>query len=417
MKILYICDRLPTFILNEIIKLKKLKNEMFIWQNNIHGVTAEPIGHKFFLILIRNGLFDKTFCRVFIKGRKKKLIYLIKNLIYDFSHQPVIAVKALIYILINYPKFAIQDYFDMRIFFGFKIDAIHVPFSTPHTIEMVYFLSKTINVPYTLAFRAHDIYEGDNLRKTKKKIKILREASQLITISNYNKNYIKNIINFNEDIKIIRSSLCLDFFKPKTISRSPKSIISVCRLGEQKGIIYLVQACHMLNQRKIEYDCTIIGDGPERIKCEKLIDELQIPNINFIGYLPHDEIKVYLNHSIVFVLPCIIDSRGRSDILPNSLKEAMAMKVPVITSDIRGIEELVDDGINGIIVPPKDPNSIADAIEKVFNDSNFRKSMGNAGRKKIEKDFNIKIEVSKLERIIEKAVRNKIDLPFLHKIL
>lgn len=406
MNILCICDHLPTFILNEILKLKEVKNEMFIWANNIDGVKGKPIGHKFSPILIKHGLFDKTFCRVSIKDRKKKLIYLVKNLVYDFSHYPIIAIKSLGYFLINYPNFKIQNYLDMRNFFGFKIDIIHTPFSSPHMLDMVYFLSKTLNVPYTLTFRAHDIYKGANLRKTKNKINVLREASQIITISKFNKDYIEKNININKDIKIIHSSLCLEFFKPDVILRSSNSITAVCRLTEEKGIIYLIQACHILNQRKIEYEVTIIGDGPERIKCENLINELQIPNINFIGYLPHDEIKTYLNHSTVFVLPCIITSSGLGDILPNALKEAMAMKVPVIASNMRGIEELVANGINGIIVPSKDPKSLADAIEKVFQDTNFTKTMGNAGRNTIEKDFNLDIEVGKLENIFKNAVRN-----------
>jgi glycosyltransferase involved in cell wall biosynthesis len=274
-------------------------------------------------------------------------------------------------------------------------------------IEKVYLLSKIINVPFTLAFRQHDIYERDNLHKTQEMVKILRESSQIITISKYNENYLKSShVNWKDiEIEIIHSSIDPNFFKPKNISKSSKSIISVCRLSKEKGIIYLLQACHILNQRKIEYDCTLIGDGPERIKYEKLTDELQIPNINFMGYLTQDEVKLHLDNSTVFVLPSIISSNGLGDILANALKEAMAMQVPVITSDIRGIEELVDDGINGIIVPPKDPKFIADSIEKLFNDPDLRKRMGEAGRKKIEKDFNTKIEVSKLERIFKEAAK------------
>ena len=411
MKILYICDHLPTFILNEILGLKSSGNEVLIWADSINGVKGKPVGHKFSAILMNNGLFDKTFCRVLINDRKKKLIYLIKYLIYDFSLHPLIALKTLVYALRNYPQFAIQDYFDMRNFISGKIDIIHAPFSTPHMLEMVYFLSKIINVPYTLAFRAHDIYEGSNLRNSREKVKILNEATQIITTAQHNNNIIKGIVNGNKDLEIIHSSVNLDLFTPENKSRLPGSIISVCRLTEEKGTIYLLQACHLLNQRGIEYSCKIIGDGPERMKCERLVYELQIPHINFVGYLPQDKIKAHLNNSTVFVLPCIITSNGLGDILPNAVKEAMAMKVPVITSDIRGIEELVDNDINGIIVPPKDPDAIADAIEKVFSDSDLRERMGNAGRMKIENNFNVIIEVGKLEKIFKHAVLNNADSP------
>jgi glycosyltransferase involved in cell wall biosynthesis len=406
---------IPTFVLNEILELKALKHEVFIWTDKMDRVSGPPI-------LIKNELFDKTYCGFSFrsKGRRrrlKKLIYLIKKLIYDFSSHPIITIKALIYLMKLYPNLGngTEAYIHVRHFFRFNIDIIHAPFSVPDIIEKVYLLSKIINVPFTLAFRMHDIYgrdnlhNRDNLHKTQEMVKILRESSQIITISKSNENYLKSShVNWKDiEIEIIHSSIDPILFKPKNISKSSKSIISVCRLSEEKGIIYLLQACHILNQRKIEYDCTLIGDGPERIKYEKLVDELQIPNINFMGDLTYDEVKLHLDNSTIFVLPSIISANGLRDVLPNALKEAMAMQVPVITSDTRGIEELVDDGINGIIVPPKDPKSIADSIEKLFNDPNLRKRMGEAGRKKIEKDFNTEIEVSKLNRIFNEAVRNK----------
>ncbi len=83
------------------------------------------------------------------------------------------------------------------------------------------------------------------------------------------------------------------------------------------------------------------------------------------------------------------------------------MEVPVITSRICGIEELVDDGVNGVLVPHKNPMAIADAIEKLFNHTDLRRKMGEAGRRKIEKDFNIKIEARKLERIFKNNENGK----------
>ena len=89
------------------------------------------------------------------------------------------------------------------------------------------------------------------------------------------------------------------------------------------------------------------------------------------------------------------------DILPNAVKEAMSMEVPVITSKINGIEELVDDGINGILIPPRIPEAIADAITTLFSNPDLRNRMGKEARKKIQKDFDVKIEVKKLETIFK----------------
>ncbi len=360
-------------------------------------------------ILTENGLAGNYYRFSTFKNRKQKYFYFIKNLIYDFFVHPTYAVRGVIYILKNYPgpKFGVVDYLDVRAFFGSGIDIIHSPFSTPRVIDKVYLLSKILNVPFTLSFRAHDVHEGDNFSEALKRIDMIKEASQIITIADYNKKLIQSMTDL-DDIEVIHSALNIDYFKPEDVKKSHRSIVTVCRLSVEKGIVYLLEACHILNKRKIDYECTIIGEGPEKEKYQKLIDELQIPNIKFAGYLSYNEIKEHLNRSSVFVLPSIIASSGLGDILANSLKEAMAMQVPVITSRMRAIDELVEDGVNGLIVPPRDPEAIADAIEKIFNSPDQGRKMGEEGRKKIEKDFNIKIETKKLEEIFKKTANHSV---------
>jgi glycosyltransferase involved in cell wall biosynthesis len=106
-------------------------------------------------------------------------------------------------------------------------------------------------------------------------------------------------------------------------------------------------------------------------------------------------------------LPSIASASGLEDVLSNALKEAMAMQVPVITTKVHAIEELVDDGINGILVPQHDPEAIADAIAKILNNPDLGNRMGEEGRKKIEKGFNIKIETGKLEEIFKETTHHK----------
>ena len=403
MRILYVCDKLITFILNEIIELEKMDNDVYILAARNDGWV---LSHVIKPILINNDLSNKTFHRVrSYKNRKEKFLYLIGKLTYDFYMHPVMTIRACVNMLRIYSnlKIGTEDYLDVRRLFGLRFDVIHSPFSTPQIMDKVYFLSKLFNTPFTLSFRAHDIYQDNILGEIKERINIIQEASRIITISNYNRLYLKNILGIGRDIEVVHGSINVDFFRPKEERKSKRSIISVCRIDEQKGLIYLIKACQLLNERKINYECTIIGEGLEKRKLEKLINELQIPNINFINYLPQDEIREYLNRSAVFVLPCVIASDGTRDILANALKEAMAMQLPVITSNICGIEELVDDGINGILVPPEDPESIAEAIEKIFTHPDLIEKMGMEGRKTIEKDFNVKNEMKKLDSILRRT--------------
>src|SRR5680860_381295 len=402
MKILYICDCLPTFILNEIIELKRHGHEMFILANDSTKLYKAVHGP----IVMENGL-DKQFQRFFIlKNRKQKYGTFFKKLIEDVFVHPQCAMKACWNLIKNFQnlKCGVIDYLDIRSFFDSGIDIVHSPFSTPRIIDKVYLLSKILNAPFTLCFRAHDLYYGNNMHEHIRRSAVIKEAAQIITIAGYNRDFIDNNLTLKKNIKIIHSAIDPEVFQAKGVARSPKSIIAVGRLDDQKGVIYLIQACHILHARGIEYECTIIGEGPEKEACQKFIAEQQIPNMHLIDYLPNEAVKEHLDRATVFVLPCEIASDGRRDILANALKEAMAMQIPVITSRMCGIEELVDDGVNGMLVPPQNPEALADAIETLIKHPEQGKKMGEAGRKKIETFFNIKTEVQKLEEILAKAI-------------
>lgn len=401
MRILYVCDRLITFILNEIIELKKMGHDIYILPNR-HDAWVDS--HVIQPILSENGLLDKIFLRrSAYNNKKQKLIHLISTIKRDFFQHPLLTMRWLYNMFKIYSEmgYGTECYLDTRQFFTTTFDVIHSPFSTPIILDKVYCMSKSMKIPYTLSFRAHDIYLDNAQREVQKKLHIIKEASHIITISSYNRHFLKEKLNINKNIDIIHGSISNEFFTPAEKPKPPCSIIAICRLDEQKGLIYLLEACHILHQRNIEYKCTIIGEGPEKAKCQRIIDQLKIPNIDLIGFITQDEVKGYLNRSTVSVLPCVTGSDGRRDILPNSLKEAMSMEIPVITSKINGIEELVDDGINGILVPPKNPEAIADAITMIFSNPDFRNKMGKEARKKIQKNFDVKVEAKKLEAIFK----------------
>ena len=402
MKILYLCHNFATFILNEIIQIKKQGHDVLIMGENtsrIYEIINKPI-------LVNHGLIEQYYGFFSGSSRQQKYPAFLKGLLYDFLMHPICATKVCFYLMTKYPhpKYGIVDYLDVRNFFGSGITLIHAPFSVPSILAKVSLLSKILNVPYTLSFKAHDIWQGNNLAEAKKKVETIEQAAQIFTIAMFNRMYLENQFDTNKGIEVIHDAIDVDFFKPNSMERKPNAIVSVSRLHPEKGLINLVRACHILNQRQIDYHCTLIGDGPEKQKYERLIDEFHIPNIFFAGFLPQDQVRDLLQTSAVFVLPSVIDSDGLGDILPNGVKEAMSMQVPVITSNIRGIDELVVDGVHGILVPPGNPQAIADAIEQIISRPILARKLGEEGRRKIEKEFNLPTEVGKIEKIFTNAI-------------
>ena len=139
---------------------------------------------------------------------------------------------------------------------------------------------------------------------------------------------------------------------------------------------------------------TLVGEGSERSELEQLANELGLSShIEFVGYKSQAEVREYLQKTDVFVLPSFAEG------VPVSLMEAMAVGVPVVTTQVGGVSELVDNGVTGYIVPPGDPISLAEKIHILLTDVQLRNNFGLASRIKIEKEFNIILETEKLAQI------------------
>ncbi|MBN1539320.1 MAG: glycosyltransferase, partial [Candidatus Thermoplasmatota archaeon] len=185
------------------------------------------------------------------------------------------------------------------------------------------------------------------------------------------------------------------------------TILFVGRFVEKKGIRYLIEACSILKERGMDFRLLLVGDGPLRNDYGRRIRKCGIEDRTLIkGPVPQQDILEELKKADVFVLPSVVVKNGDRDILPNSLKEAMAMKVPVITTDISGIGELVEDGRTGLLIRPGSPMDIVEAVQKVISDPEMMNGMVEEGRKKIERDFNIEVEAKKLNAVFHEAMKS-----------
>ena len=161
-------------------------------------------------------------------------------------------------------------------------------------------------------------------------------------------------------------------------------IVSAGRLVEKKGIKYLIDAfCHICQMYQ-NLHLTIIGDGYEREALESIVQKLGLQDrVSFIGKLTNQELINAVKESDIFVLPCIEASSGDMDGIPNVIQEAQACCVPVVSTWLSGIPEIVDHGLTGILVNPKDSQSLANAIEMLIVNPDLRRVMGDRGRKKV----------------------------------
>jgi glycosyltransferase involved in cell wall biosynthesis len=259
---------------------------------------------------------------------------------------------------------------------------------------------------YSFTTHAYDIYRPNPSLVWK-----TNGARFMRTISQFNKRFIENTYTGTQPPKIRVVYLGVDtkLFDPRkdrSKVQDPVRLIAVGDLIEQKGHIYLIRACRLLRDEGYQFGCCIIGDGDKRTVIQAEIARLGVADrVQLLGAVPHEDVRRRLQQSDVFVLPCI-DLRGQGehiDGIPVALMEAMAQGMPVVSTAISGIPELIEDGVSGLLVPEKGEFELAEALKRVIRDSQLRDTLGRGARKRIEERFDLVANVAKLAALYREA--------------
>lgn len=180
-----------------------------------------------------------------------------------------------------------------------------------------------------------------------------------------------------------------------------RNLLFVGRLAGVKGVPVLFDALALVAKRYPDTHLTLIGDGPEREKLELLATKLGIKqSVTFAGYQSQSEVATHLAQTDVFVLPSFAEG------VPVVLMEAMAAQVPVVTTRIAGIPELVRDGESGYLVAPGDTEELRDGINKLLDDPNLREKMGVLGRTRVVEHYASDVEAARLAQLFTAVSNN-----------
>jgi len=185
----------------------------------------------------------------------------------------------------------------------------------------------------------------------------------------------------------------LRFEKRKALAIDAEEFIIgfVGRLSEEKGAKYLIEAGSEMKSRDMRFKIIIIGDGPEREHLFNMVEERRLgKNVLFTGFQENSE--EWFPAFDVFVLPSLTEGT------PMALLEAMSMGIPVIASDVGGVPDVIEDGVNGFLVKPKNVFMLASRIDIATRNKSLREAVIRNGLKTIKKDFYIQSWCSELER-------------------
>jgi colanic acid/amylovoran biosynthesis glycosyltransferase len=205
-------------------------------------------------------------------------------------------------------------------------------------------------------------------------------------------------------LHIVHCAVDLQRFTPVIHQLDRKRLLYTGRLSAAKGLPILFQALGQVVPHHPDLVLTLVGDGPDRQALETLATDLKLtPYLKFVGYQSQDAVCQYLHNSDIFVLPSF------SEGLPVALMEALAAGVPVITTPVAGISELVEHGTNGYLVPPGAVEPLAQRICELLEDALLRQKFGQAGRLKVAEEFNLEKEVPRLKQVMDTALMTKPD--------
>ncbi|MGI8480746.1 MAG: glycosyltransferase, partial [Chthoniobacterales bacterium] len=186
-------------------------------------------------------------------------------------------------------------------------------------------------------------------------------------------------------------------------------IVSIGRLIEKKGFADLVAACAILRTGGRDFTSKIIGEGPLDSALRAQISSLGIDDrVELVGPRSQAEVRDILSDATVFVLPCTAEKDGGMDNLPTVIMEAMSAGLPVISTPVAGVPEMVEEGLTGLLVPERDPTALAAAIEGVIANPADARWLGSNGLAVAREKFSIETSARNLREIFARPAAHPI---------
>ena len=268
-----------------------------------------------------------------------------------------------------------------------RIDHLHNHLSDAScTVAML--ASELSGVPFSFTMHGPSIfYEPEKWRIDEK----LRRASYVACISWFCRSQAAAWVEPEhwEKLKIVHCGVDVDELRPSHGSGGTQ-LLFVGRLTGFKGLPVLLDAMPSIVGRRPGTRLVLVGDGPDREALEAQVRRLGLEDsVEFAGSRSPADVAALLAATDVFVLPSFAEG------VPTVLMEALGAEVPVVTTRIAGVSELVEDGVSGLLVPPSDPTALADAVTSLLGDPERRRTMGANGRRVVLEQFDAAVEASR----------------------
>ncbi len=272
-----------------------------------------------------------------------------------------------------------------------------------------WWLRKIFRIGYSFTGHANDIFCAATFPVTHEML--VRGARFVVTETDYARRWLEEKYPRARG-KTFRvfNGIAMEGFPSREPAGPVPRIVSVGRYVEKKGFTVLIEACRLLHARGLVFECLIVGDGPLAADLQMQIDRAHLAGaVKLLGPQPQSEVRALLASARVFALACVPEAGGGSDNLPTVIMEAMASSLPVVSTRVAGIPEMIADGAEGFLVPPGDAPAFAEALSGLLTDPPLASRCGARARETAVEKFSIATTARALQHLL--ATRSSIRLP------
>lgn len=263
-----------------------------------------------------------------------------------------------------------------------KRGVTHIHAHWAHTATtMAMHASRLLGIQFSFTGHANDLFVHAVGLNEK-----IRSARFIICISEFHRQWYLERGATPDQLHVIYCGIDTNRFTPKdrntkAFESDPPVILGVGRLVEKKGFHNLIQSCAILNKRGVSFRCLIAGNGPEEERLRNLVQENNLENIVHITgvHALQEDLPSILTSSEIFTLPCVRDSDGDMDGLPQVIMEAMACALPVVSTRLVGIPDIVRHEKTGLLVEPNDVLGLADTLADLLASTELQENLGRYG--------------------------------------
>ena len=401
--IAYMMSRFPklteTFILFEMLAVERLGERIELFPLLRY---SEPVSHPEAAALVARAHYEPFLSRAILGSQ-----------IHALRHRPRAYLGALLALMTS--TFGSLNYFfgGLAIFpkvvhMARQMEAlgvrhVHCHFSN-HPAAAGFIIRRLTGIPYSFVAHGSDLHVDRHMLPAK-----VREAAFAVAISEDNRTEMVDECGewARSRIEVIHCGVDTEQLRPPMEARDPSRPFTITAIGtlhEVKGQAVLLEACQLLSEHGRDIRCRLIGAGPDEAVLRGQAETAGITDIvSFDGQRTRAEVIAALREADLLAAPSVHASDGKREGIPVVLMEAMSCGLAVVASRLSGIPELVDDEVEGLLVPPGDAPALAAAIARVMDDPALRQRLGTAARAKVERDFDLLTNARRVVGLIDRS--------------